>query len=217
MRNLLYLLLPSLLLWETSSYVSLRSQLLDFRSRQRTRSSTSTEIPPPTTPHLTDLIVDLWKAVVYPPEDVSGKEFVLDNYSLNRNQVKGFLNHFQFCKDCALDNSFLMATQNKEGKDSLYLSYVSFPILSDDEADDENWGNFDPSLLKGKNDIDEEETDEIKANQGTIFPVEDDNQVILHDTKFWVEKGEDRIPSSYILSFMILVSNRTVWNLPFYN
>lgn len=110
-----------------------------------------------------------------------------------------------------------MATQNKEGKDSLYLSYVSFPILSDDEADDENWGNFDPSLLKGKNDIDEEETDEIKANQGTIFPVEDDNQVILHDTKFWVEKGEDRIPSSYILSFMILVSNRTVWNLPFYN
>lgn len=217
MRNLLYLLLPSLLLWETSSYVSLRSQLLDFRSRQRTRSSTSTEIPPPTTPHLTDLIVDLWKAVVYPPEDVSGKEFVLDNYSLNRNQVKGFLNHFQFCKDCALDNSFLMATQNKEGKDSLYLSYASFPILSDDEADDENWGNFDPSLLKGKNDIDEEETDEIKANQGTIFPVEDDNQVILHDTKFWVEKGEDRIPSSYILSFMILVSNRTVWNLPFYN
>lgn len=139
-----------------------------------------------------NLTVDLWRAVAYPCENVTGVQFTLKDYNLKRNHIKGLLRHFQFCKDCALDNSFLMATQNERGEDSLYLSYITFPLLTDDENDDSQWGHFDPSLINDK----EEETPEVE-NSSPIFPREDDNQIVLHDTKQWVEQGE--------ISFFVLV------------
>lgn len=86
-----------------------------------------------------------------------------------------------------------MATQTQENSDALYLSYISFPLLSNDEADDCMWGSFDPVLLK------EDSLSRDKARfQKDIFPVESDNQIILQDTKHWVDKGDCFLQSLFI-------------------
>jgi hypothetical protein len=50
----------------------------------------------------TALLVSLWKNIAFPPEDPDETiDFVLKDYGLNRRDVKGFIEHFQTCKDCA--------------------------------------------------------------------------------------------------------------------
>jgi len=114
-----------------------------------------------------NLLVDLWNKVSFPTEDDTETEFKLSDYKLSRRNVKGFLEHFQNCKDCSADNAFLMATQNDEGEDVLRLNNVYFPLLVEDD-DDNEWGQFDPSLLGDKH-----------SDERTIFPVEDRDEVSL--------------------------------------
>jgi hypothetical protein len=89
------------------------------------------------------------------------------------------LENFQNCKDCAADRAFLMATQDDNGNDMLRLSQVAFPMLSESDDDDE-WGNFDASLLG--------EVDDKPVMD--VFPIENDDAVILHDSREWVKKSE---------------------------
>ena len=77
-----------------------------------------------------------------------------------------------------VDKAFLMATQSKEGDDMMVLTSVHFPLLSEDE-DAEDWGNFDPSLMG--------ETHELPAeSEQAIFPIEENDDIILADSKRWV-------------------------------
>ena len=145
-------------------------------------TSTSTRSVPP--PHVVDpmmfkqvsLLIALWNKISFPTEDDTETDFTLTDFGLNRNTVKGFLQHFQVCKDCAAEHAFLMATQNDEGADTLRLSNVYFPLCV--EEDVEEWGQFDPALLGA----------EMDPQSRTIFPVEHDDAIVLADTKEWVRK-----------------------------
>ena len=147
-----------------------------------TTSSTITRSIPP--PHVVDpmmfkhvsLLIDLWNKISFPTEDDTETDFMLSDYGFNRNTVKGFLQHFQCCKDSSADHAFLMATQNDAGEDMLRLSNVYFPMLV--EEDVEEWGQFDPNLLGA----------EMDPQARTIFPVENDDAIVLADTKEWVRK-----------------------------
>lgn len=133
------------------------------------------------------LLVDIWQNVVYPEsnegidiEDAdTSKVYRLKDYHLTRNDVKGFIQHFQNCKDCAADNAFLMATQDDSNDDSLLLSNVQFNILS--ESEDE----YD-SVDSGLSEYNIEEDNDTK--QRPIFPIESNDDIILADTKIWVRK-----------------------------
>lgn len=98
---------------------------------------------------------------------------VLKDYKLKRKSVRGFLKHFQTCKDCAVDNAFLMATQDEEGNDAVSLSSMSFPLAVEDE-DDEEWGQFDQS---------EEFLGAMIDTNIKPFPEEPDDDIVLADTK----------------------------------
>jgi hypothetical protein len=126
---------------------------------------------------MTRFLVDVWSKVCYPSE--SGEDLlVLKDYKLKRKSVKGFLKHFQTCKDCAIDNAFLMATQDDEGNDAVSLSSMHFPLAVEDENDEE-WGQFDQSEeYLGK---------KIDVNTKP-FPEEEDDDIVLADTKEWVQK-----------------------------
>ena len=71
-----------------------------------------------------------------------------------------------------------MASQNKDGEDMMVLSSVYFPLLSEDE-DDEEWGTFDPALI-GESPAATEESEQL------IFPVEDNDDIVLADSRRWV-------------------------------
>ena len=141
------------------------------------------------------LLVDLWTHIAFPDENTPEIAFKLADYGLKRGDVKGFIQHFQNCKDCAADKAFLMATQNEEKEDILRLSSVFFPIFSEEE-DDEEWGMFDRSLL-GEEGNEEEEgsntngdivsTDSDDAIPALIFPIETDDSIVLRDSKQWVQ------------------------------
>lgn len=144
---------------------------------------------------LTNLLVDLWTGVVYPPvlndsiddDDDDGVVLTLKDYNLNRNDVKGFIDHFQTCKDCAADNAFLMATTDDDNNDALKLANVKFSLLSEDEDEYDSLGDsFDSELFNNPDNIapDEFDIDLTKS----IFPIEQDDNVILRDTMKWVEK-----------------------------
>ena len=45
------------------------------------------------------MMISLWQNVAFPSDE--GIEFKLSDFGLTRNDVKGFLKHFQNCKDCA--------------------------------------------------------------------------------------------------------------------
>ena len=45
------------------------------------------------------MMISLWENVAFPSEE--GIEFKLSDFGLTRSDVKGFLKHFQNCKDCA--------------------------------------------------------------------------------------------------------------------
>ena len=97
------------------------------------------------------LLIDFWHEISFPPngtqlsEDLDEKVSILrlPDYSLTRDDVRGFLKHFQSCKDCGADNVFLMASQEdckvkgKEGVkvDALRLTHVEYSLLSESEDD----------------------------------------------------------------------------------
>jgi len=147
-----------------------------------------------------DLLINIWQSVCLSSKEQgwlkSGDEeeefidFVLDDYYGNgilseennfdsvRKRASGLIQHFQFCKDtCAADNVFLMATQNDEEKDLLRLSRANFAMLSEEESNDEDWGNFDSTLM---------ESDEV--SEQLVFPIEENDSVVLTDSKSWVQK-----------------------------
>lgn len=128
----------------------------------------------------TNLITDVWYSIAHPPSLRSDVFFALEDYGLDRSHLEGFINHMQLCKDCSMDEAFLMASENKEGKDAMRVTYVVFPLLSEDEdEDDDSWGNFDPLLLR-----------EQESDSNSVFPVENDNEVIVQDVKHWTNKGK---------------------------
>lgn len=133
----------------------------------------------------TNLMVDLWRAIAFPRESGTDADFVLADYGLNRIQMKGFINHIEGCKDCSMDGAFLMATQLPDGRDAMKLNYVAFQLLSEDE-DEEEWGNFDPELLKAEESLDH------AIEQLPVFPIEPDDELVLADSKRWVGKGKGR-------------------------
>ena len=47
------------------------------------------------------LLVDLWEKISFPPADGRETEFRLQDYGLRRQDMQGFIQHFQNCKDCA--------------------------------------------------------------------------------------------------------------------
>ena len=133
------------------------------------------------------LLVDIWQNVVYPEsnegtnndDDDGGKVYRLKDYDLTRNDVKGFLQHFQNCKDCAADNSFLMATQDASNDDSLLLTNVQFNLLSESEDEyDSLESGLSEYNLEGDKD----------TNERPIFPIESNDDIVLADTKIWVRK-----------------------------
>jgi hypothetical protein len=133
-------------------------------------------LPDPKLVKLTQLLTDLWGAVAFPDENEE-VDFVLSEYDLERNQMEGFINHFQTCKDCAADGAFVMATQNDEDKDVMKLTNVAFSMLTND-GDDDKWGGWDPSLLG------EQSAQDLLP----IFPIEEEDDVIIQDSKTWVRK-----------------------------
>ena len=127
---------------------------------------------------LTKFLIALWNKISFPPsaEDQDEVTFTLDEYGLNRKDVTGFLKHFQLCKDCSAENAFLMASKH-DGKDSLTLRNVFFPLAVEDENAEE-WGQFDKS---------EENLGSLVAPPPP-FQQELDDEVVLKDTKEWVRK-----------------------------
>eukprot|EP01039_Chlorochromonas_danica_P010798 gene10798-12000_t len=136
--------------------------------------ATQTPSTHPITHRLVTLMLDIWGAVSF-PNPSSEVRFPLEDYGLSRQDVKGLIHHFQTCKDCAADNAFLMATQDSQGRDCLQLNYVEFPLFSDD-AEDEEWGNIDRSLLG----------QEQEPEQEDVFPTESRDDVVIRDSKEWV-------------------------------
>lgn len=132
-----------------------------------------------------NLLVDIWKGISFP--DYTGDDdilFRLEDYSLSRKDVKGFLNHFQSCKDCAADNAYLMATQDNGNKDTLKLSNIQFNILSESEDEYSSLDNVNEDYAYDDYSDDAGSDVELKP----IFPIETDDAIILKDTKEWVNK-----------------------------
>lgn len=127
----------------------------------------------------TSLLVHLWGAISYPTDTIEETDFVLRDYQLTRYDVEGLTKHFQACKDCAAEGVFLMATQNDEGYDVLRLSNMPCDLLTDD-GDDDGWGVYEQ---------DEAVVASEQVDTRPIFPVESDDEVIIIDTKNWVQKG----------------------------
>jgi len=125
------------------------------------------------------LLKELWSKIVFVNEDTTTSDFRLKDYLLNRGDVKGLIKHFQNCKDCAADNAFLRATQNDNNDDVLRLNYVQFPLLSEDYSEEDNEEDW---ILKHAT---EQNYEELRP----IFPIENDDKIILADTKAWVRAG----------------------------
>jgi hypothetical protein len=87
-----------------------------------------------------NLLVDIWGAISFPASEDDEKIFKLSDYAMDRNSARGFLQHFQSCRDCAGDQAFLMAMTDEEKNDVLSLSTMHLPLLSADEEDAEGWG-----------------------------------------------------------------------------
>eukprot|EP01041_Mallomonas_annulata_P006512 gene6512-13151_t len=123
------------------------------------------------------ILGEIWKQIAFPTESQVIMDFRLDDFGLNRNTVRGMLQHFQFCKDCAGDNAFLMATQDKDKNDLLRLNHVAFRVLSEeqDEFDDES---FEIVIPEGHNE---------DLPMLPIFPIEPNDDVLLADTMAWVK------------------------------
>jgi hypothetical protein len=73
-----------------------------------------------------------------------------------------------------------MATQNEGNEDLLRLSRANFAMLTAEESRDEDWGHFDRELIDQYDD---------QTQEQLVFPEEEDDTVVLKDTKLWVQKG----------------------------
>eukprot|EP00607_Mallomonas_marina_P010364 CAMPEP_0182421368 /NCGR_PEP_ID=MMETSP1167-20130531/6732_1 /TAXON_ID=2988 /ORGANISM="Mallomonas Sp, Strain CCMP3275" /LENGTH=528 /DNA_ID=CAMNT_0024598435 /DNA_START=39 /DNA_END=1625 /DNA_ORIENTATION=+ len=124
------------------------------------------------------LLEELWTCIANPEEDFTSIDFRLKDYDLSRHDVRGMLQHFQFCKDCSGDSAFLMATQDTDKNDVLRLSQISFPIFNQ-ENDDFSEGE-DP--MAGIDWSEDDKDDELAP----IFPIQPDDELLLTDTKEWV-------------------------------
>ena len=102
------------------------------------RSTPAPHIPQQSVIDHTSLLVSLWDKIAFPNENDEDTDFRISDYGLSRKDVGGFITHFQTCKDCAADHAFLMATQDENGADVLRLSNVYFPMLSEEDSD-EDW------------------------------------------------------------------------------
>ena len=101
------------------------------------RSTPPPHIPDESVIRHTSLLVSLWNQIAFANTEGNEEEvdFKLTDYGLTRKDVKGFIAHFQTCKDCAADNAFLMATQDDAGEDVLRLSNVHFSVLTEVDSD----------------------------------------------------------------------------------
>jgi hypothetical protein len=134
-------------------------------------------------------LVSFWTRMAAPDDatDVTASDLdsrsnsntmTLAHYNMTRNDVKGFLNHFQACRDYAADNAFVMAMKDENGQDALFLNKVDFPLAVEDENAEE-WGQFDKS---------EEFLGKIETVPAASFPAEHDDAIVVEDTKRWVRK-----------------------------
>jgi len=193
MRRLFYLLWLILVF---SSCLSLKSWKSPPRCTVKLRmgSSVTTSLSPtplqslpagmdPKLVQLNRLLINLWDKVAFPTLDDTDTYFRLADYSLTRDDVKGFLNHFQVCRDCAADGAFLMATTDDDGHDALQLSNTAFPLAVEEDSDDD-WGNWDAEtaelIAKGRK--------EAMDSYVPPFPIESRDDVVMDDTKEWVRK-----------------------------
>ena len=127
---------------------------------------------------LSKFLVSFWKTMCSPNDGAMSKTMTLADYNMTRNDVKGFLNHFQTCRDYAADDAFVMATKDKNGNDALLLNKVNFPLAVEPE-DGEEWGQFEQS---------EEYLGKMQESSWRSFPEELDDEIVLQDTKEWVRK-----------------------------
>lgn len=126
---------------------------------------------------MSKFLVKFWSVLADSAVTGVSKTMTLEEHGLDRTDVRGFLKHFQTCRDCSSENSFVMATKDKQGKDALSLNMVNFPMAVEDEEAEE-WGQFDQS-------------DEYLGSMEDTpkpFPVEPDDEIVLRDTKEWVNK-----------------------------
>lgn len=128
-----------------------------------------------------DLLVDLWKELAF-PDGLDDVDFSLSDYNLKPKDMKGLLTHFQNCRDCAGDGGILLPSVDNNGKATIKLSKVAFPLLSEDQEDGEGWGEDVLADLKYMG-YEDDELEDIK-----IFPVEPDDTIVLADTREWVRK-----------------------------
>ena len=126
---------------------------------------------------MTKFLVEFWQTMASADDSEStSKLMTLEDYGINRQDVRGFLQHFQTCRDCSAEDAFVMATKDKEGKDALSLNMVNFPQVVEDE-DAEEWGQFDQS---------DEYLGSLADTPQPPFPEEMNDEIVLRDTKEWV-------------------------------
>ena len=174
------LLKVSLCLFAVNSYIGhISNPNLDIRFK--IHATLSAEIEPALNRKAL-LLLDIWSSISK-GEEIDQQDFRLVDFGLTRNDVKGLIKHFQTCKDCAADSAFLMAAQDEKNNDVLRLNSIYFPLLSENyDLEDELEPEYptDNNLIDGGN-VDDSST--------LIFPVEQDDIVVLHDTKRWVQSG----------------------------
>jgi len=113
-----------------------------------------------------------WETIVYPDESGEPKELMIQDFGISKKIIPGLLEHFQVCKDCAADEAFMQVTQ---GGQAIKLSRIGFNVFNSDEDDD--WDDNDE--IAG---FDGEHIE----NEKTVFPIEEDDNIILKDSKEWV-------------------------------
>lgn len=115
---------------------------------------------------------EFWETIVNPEND--SKELLLQDYGINQKIIPGLIEHFQICKDCAADSAFMRVTQ---GGKAIQLSNVGFNLF--DSENDDDWDDEDEIAgFEG-----EVPTENVK----NVFPIEEDDNIILHDSKRWVQ------------------------------
>ena len=100
------------------------------------------------------------------------------------------------------DKAFLIATQNDQKEDLLRLTSVNFQLLREEE-DDEEWTDYDAiykESLQGEGGEDGSEV-EKEEELRSVFPIEEDDEVVLADTKNWVRKSKQAVHIHFHLIF----------------
>lgn len=144
-----------------------------------------------------NLLVDLWTEVIK-PSDIEGKIYLLQEYNdMNHHHARGLIDHFQNCKDCAADGAFIIPNRIDK-KDVIEFTNLEYKILSGDTEDLDNWGDdvladmkamgIEPNNPNPSNDGNTNGTINENNVQRPIFPVELNDDVVLADSKAWVQR-----------------------------